>query len=286
MCAPATLCSPDSDKACFACCPPIRPAHYEHIHYRKTMERFLRENRSRFSGRTKGHLKEAGFKKDIVPITGYSCWALGFIDADYKKVGCLLHPAQNGGNDLRYRIDYGDKCRRETCQEEKVFASLEIPARVFWLQLANGLDSFTYSSRTMNPLFKMMGWGKPLLQRIVTEEEDKAFTWETFLQAYPFFKTTLRPKAHAYLVNALVRERGLSIIKTEAFSFQLEIFIPRFLKRLQQEMETGNNQPFVHQLNLDSAFLDFLRLAGHVTRQGKESVLHLKRIVDDELGRF
>jgi hypothetical protein len=88
------------------------------------------------------------------------------------------------------------------------------------------------------------------------------------------------------MVNELVRKKGLSILKTEELSFQLEIFIPRILKRLRQEVRVKGNGPFVHQLALDSAFLDFLRLAGNITRQSRNSAIHLKSIVDYELGRF
>lgn len=33
----------------------------------------------------------------MVRITGFSCWALGYMDNGHKMVGCLLHPGQNGG---------------------------------------------------------------------------------------------------------------------------------------------------------------------------------------------
>ncbi|MCK9274674.1 MAG: hypothetical protein M0P57_06245 [Syntrophales bacterium] len=42
----------------------------------------------------------------------YCCEYLGFIDAGEKKVGCLLHPLQNGGADLRDASFYG----KELCE--------------------------------------------------------------------------------------------------------------------------------------------------------------------------
>jgi molybdopterin-guanine dinucleotide biosynthesis protein A len=43
-CSLADLCAPDGDKTCFACCPPIRPAGYEHVDHRAAVARMLREN--------------------------------------------------------------------------------------------------------------------------------------------------------------------------------------------------------------------------------------------------
>ena len=96
---PATLCVPDAQRSCFACCPPIRPAGYEHIQYRNMVMRMLREN-------TKGFAAGGGGRS---PITGFSCWALGYLDENFRQVGCLLHPAMNNGKDLRYRVGFGEK---------------------------------------------------------------------------------------------------------------------------------------------------------------------------------
>ncbi|MBN1847304.1 MAG: hypothetical protein JW932_01825 [Deltaproteobacteria bacterium] len=268
-----SLCAPDQEKSCFACCPPIRPAGYEHIQYQKTVERFLRENRACFDPSS----------KEIKPITGYHCWALGYIDDEYKRVGCLLHPAQNKGNDLRFRIDYGDKCRRETCEEEKVFASLETSESFFWLQLADGLDSFTYSSRTLNPLFRMLGWGRHLLQNIAAEEAQKAYSWRAFLQSYPFFSTGYKPRSNAYLVNELIHKNGLHILKTGSFCSKFEAISETVSRKIQHQAQGQADDPFVHQLDLDPYFLDFLRLSGKITKLDRDSAVSLKKIVDDEL---
>jgi len=105
------------------------------------VKRVLRENTEAFQTA----------EREAIPITGFSCWALGYIDRSYKRVGCLLHPAQNGGVDLRHRINYGDKCRRELCPEAGVFSELSAETQRFWLGLADDLESFSYSSRRMNP---------------------------------------------------------------------------------------------------------------------------------------
>jgi hypothetical protein len=172
-----TLCFPDHQKSCFACCPPIRQAGYEHIEHRNIIERMLRDNTRLF--------KNPGGK--FVPITGFSCWALGYLDSKYRLIGCMLHPIQNNGIDLRYRTGYGEKCRRETCPEEKVFSLLDEEEQKFWLRLAEGLDSFSYSSRKSNPLFNMLGWGSDLLRIIARKENGKRYTKETFFKSYRFF---------------------------------------------------------------------------------------------------
>jgi len=271
-----SLCFPDHEKTCFACCPPIRPAGYDHIQYREIIKRVLRENME-------------GFRNDdheVIPITGFNCWALGYVDKDYKLVGCMLHPAQNSGIDLRYRIDYGDKCRRETCQEEKVFSDLNIDERRFWLRLTDGLDSFAYSSRKVNPLFNMMGWGTYLLRLIAGKEDNRSHTIDSFSQAYPFFTTKISPKAHVYLINKLVSEEKIDILKSETIRADFEGLATRILEHINHKSHEPSDCPYVHLLDLDQDFLVFLRLSAGIVKISKEDALALKEIVDEDLKRF
>ncbi len=271
-----TLCSPDREKSCFACCPPIRPVHYEHIQYRPILERLLRENRRAFDNS----------KNEITPITGFSCWALGFIDNRYKQVGCLLHPMLNNGKDLRYRVNYGDKCRRERCPEEAVFSSLKISIRYVWVRLTEGLDSFSYSSKRINPLFMMMGWGKYLLQRIAYKENQNIVSWNTFLQRCPFFATALDPRGHAYLITRLIRRKGIHLLRSEGFRSEFEGFSSDLCRRIQAGVNPHSEEPFVHLLDLDPHFLDFLRLSAKISRLHQEYAAYLKRVVDGEVDQF
>jgi len=169
---PATLCAPDEKKSCFACCPPIRPAGYEHLQYPNEVKRVLREN-------TTSLRRE---DKSVSPIRGFSCWGLGYLDDSFKRIGCLLHPSQNDGNDLRYRVDFGDKCARESCVEARIFAHLAPAAKVFWLRLSEGLDSFSYSSRTVNPLFHILVWGDSLLNLVPMAENQRDLHIYSILQ--------------------------------------------------------------------------------------------------------
>lgn len=318
----ATLCSPDWEKSCFACCPPIRPAGYEHIQYKNILIRELRENTRRMS------------KTDLntVPITGFSCWALGYLDERFRRIGCLLHPYQNQGSDLRFRIEYGEKCRRESCPESAIFAELTGDTKRFWLQLADGLDSFAYSSRKENPLFSLMAWGPFLLELIPKVESARHVGKMIFFEEYPFFSAVETPRAHAYPATCIIRESSAHLLKMPAFT---EEFL-RFSRSLSctlrleamktcstvsigcieplrngagasklsvtrsevacdghSEMPTG---PFhgedsdmghaVHRLPVDREFLDFLRLSVKITKIGLEDVLVLKTRTDEELERF
>lgn len=271
-----TLCFPDTKKSCFACCPPIRPAGYEHIQHKNIIKRMLRENTQAYAKRGKG----------IFPITGFSCWALGYLDKRYKLVGCLLHPAQNGGVDVRYRVDYGEKCRRETCPEAKVFLKLGIDERKFWIHLADGLDSFSYSSGKHNQLFKMMGWGAEILRLIALNEDGRTFVKESFFRAYPFFSTKLNPKANVYLLKKQVQLKNIDLLKSESFRGHFEKFSAHLSNRLRQTTKQVPNTPQTHLLGLDPYFLDFLRLSVGLSRISLEEALRLNESVNKAVHEF
>lgn len=269
-----TLCFPDGEKTCFACCPPIRPAGYEHVSFESITKRTLRENTARLD-RT---------RTEISPITGFSCWALGYLDGNCKLVGCLLHPAQNMGVDFRYRIDYWDKCRRETCPEAKTFSRLSMGEKRFWLRLSDGLDSFSYSSRKVNPLFNMLNWGMGLLSRVASEEQDSIHTRKLFFRTYPFFSTTLSPRANAYLINRLVEWDGHRLLKNPLFRIEFERLSGHIslLLRGEKGCQADGGSP-VHFLGLDPEFLDLLRLSGRTLKATREQAVLLKKTVDRHL---
>lgn len=306
-----TLCAPDGDKSCFACCPPIRPAGYDHNQHKNILKREFREN-------------TLAFKKDgtsVKPITGFSCWALGYLDNEYRRIGCLLHPLQNQGTDLRFRVDYGEKCRRESCPESVTFSRLNVDARRFWLHLADGLDSFAYSSRKENPLFTIMAWGKGLLELIPSVEGYHRYEKKVFLREYPFFQPNLAPRPHAYPAERIMTEESVSALKKPEFREEFLRFsrslsnkirrafgdwttggreiaaLPRTLSRaarndrlprtpVSSPEEEFERERAVHRLPLDRDFLDFLRLSVGITRISKEDALRLKAMADEDLERF
>jgi hypothetical protein len=271
-----SLCAPDREKTCFACCPPIRPAGYEHIRYKTIIQRMLRENTFSYNQEDRG----------LRPITGFSCWALGYLDKEYRRIGCLLHPVQNQGIDLRYRVDYGQKCRRESCPESKFFFLLEERAKRFWLNLADGLDSFAYSSRKENLLFHMVGWGTHLLGLIPSAEEYGRYRKEDFLKEYPFFQPREPARVPVYLAKRLIGRENVHLLKKEAFRETFEGLSSRLSSILKQHSEKLYGDTFIHRLPLDRDFLDYLRLFALIDRITLEDAVRLKDLADEELARF
>jgi hypothetical protein len=271
---PPTLCAPDEEKSCFACCPPIRPPGYEHQQYTNEIKRVLREN-------TASLRRE---ERSVMPITGFSCWALGYLEGGFKRIGCLLHPSQNAGEDLRFRVDYGGKCVRESCLEAGIFTSLSPETRNFWLRLSEGLDSFSYSSRTVNPLFRTLGWGSPVLNLVASAQKERDLPADAILETYSFFKTKLSSRANAYLLRALIGSENLDLLKTSRFRERFEEFSHRLSKQLPTQGLGGSSAPYVHSLPME--FLDFLRLSGHVVNAREEEASSLKEFVDQELNEF
>jgi len=273
---PATLCAPDKEKSCFACCPPIRPPGYEHHPYTNEIKRVLREN-------TASLRREA---RSLSPITGFSCWALGYLDGGFRRIGCLLHPSQNNGEDLRYRVDFGDKCARESCVEARLFTSLSTEAKTFWLRLSEGLDSFAYSSMTLNPLFRILGWGRPLLNLVAMGEKERDSNGDPILKTYCFFKTTLSPRANAYLLRSLIDPGNVDLLKNARFRGTFEEWAHRLSEQLPLKARSSSSAPYVHSLPMDADFLDFMRLSGRVLRANEEEAASLKDFVDHELAEF
>ena len=169
-----SLCRPRADLACFRCCPPIRPAGYDHADWRGSLRRLLVENTAAF--------KTGAALADPRSITGFFCWGLGFLDGSGRLIGCLLHPARHGGDDLRRLTGYGEKCRRETCPEAEVFAGRGPAVRKALLDLAATGDSFAFSSPAANPLWRLLSWGEALdpLGRALA---DSAHPWTRHLAA-------------------------------------------------------------------------------------------------------
>ncbi len=101
------LCQPDPGKSCGACC----GLYNWGDHSRKTLQATLVERTSLFlsSGRDpelfqKTYSARPNNPKLVEEI--HNCEFLGFLDEEGKRVGCLLHPSVNRGEELRYHCSF------------------------------------------------------------------------------------------------------------------------------------------------------------------------------------
>ena len=109
------LCQPDDGKSCGACC-----GVYNYLDSsREALTARLRRRTELFHTAVRETDDLAAFSRTIRSAEDqrrrfeviYCCEYAGFLDRDELRVGCLLHPAQNGGADRREISFYG----RELC---------------------------------------------------------------------------------------------------------------------------------------------------------------------------
>ncbi len=267
MSAGATLCRPAGDLACFRCCPPIRPPGYDHLDYRPELIRELAANtEAHKAGRSEGR-----------EITGFSCWGLGFLDDSDRLVGCLLHPAVNGGRDLRGATGYQDKCAREVCPQGVIFDRLEPDLRPALIETARaagaGRDSFAFSSPKTNPLWTLLLWGGPVLSATRPAWSDPTSPLGRYLKTHP------EPRSRAYLLKRLaarIDPMGLDPKRFEAEAAEL-------CRRLTPPASPLANPPFVHRLDLEAELADFIRLGLAAPRLEKDRAAELAARIDEAI---
>ena len=251
-----SLCAPTAGLTCFGCCPPIRPARYDHLDFVGSLKREFLENRRRY-------LEEGPRYR---PIVGYHCWALGFLDSQGRRIGCLLHPYMNNGQDLRFLIDYGNKCRRENCLPARMYARLPLEGQRFWLPLAEGLNAFHFSSHRANPLFHLLLWGPEVLEPLRAQAERIGLTPTEVLHLHPFLlDTTWNPRSRRYLLRKL-----LNLLSSEALnSGHLRDCAQKLWSRVRAlpEIQTiqasgsmSSQNSYTHQLPMEVDYLDFVRV--------------------------
>ncbi len=235
-----TLCRPREDLGCFRCCPPIRPAGYDHLDYKKELTRQFQENtRLIHSGRLVSK-----------PITGFSCWGLGFLDSGRRLVGCLLHPALNRGQDRRFLTGYEVKCAREICPQAKTYAALDSPLQEAALNLAADGDSFVFSSLRANPLWSLLDWGQAVLSLSFPAWTAGRGELKTFLTSHP------SPKARAWLLRGLLTR--MEVVEIDLDRFEAEA--GRLCANLRPPASSPlTDRPFVHRLGLKPGLAEFLR---------------------------
>lgn len=267
---PKSLCAPDADRSCFGCCPPIRPHGYDPLDWVSSLKREFREHRKALSRNV--HSPK--------PIIGFSCWALGYLDAQGRTIGCLLHPARHAGRDLRHLTGYQEKCSREFCLPARQFHRLPPPFQAFWLGLAAGLDSFYYSSPRANPLFHVLLWGSPVLEKMANFALARGHSVTEIVYAYPFLtREGLFPRGHRFLVESVLRhghERKLwNNAQIEAMAQEIHETICAELNRWKSSPH-GFDGLYVHQMGLGEDFADYLRLIHGVHRGNPEELKRIK----------
>jgi len=281
-----SLCAPTPELSCFGCCPPIRPSHYDPLAYASSLRREFSDNRRRF-------LDEGPRYR---PIIGFHCWALGYLDEWGRRVGCLLHPCQNGGEDLRSLIDYGEKCRRESCLSSRMFGLLPREGQQFWLSLVRGLSAFYYSSRRSNPLFHLVLWGPSVLETLRSQCRENESSATELLHRHPFLlDRAWNPKADRFLFRLVLD------LASQQGKFLSESCLTARCRQLRQELfslEEVRSGPggsedllYTHHLPLENDFLDLLRLGLGWRKvspapaiQLHERMIRLARSIDENFG--
>ena len=124
------LCQPDGVKSCAACC-----GIYNYAENRREdlSERFAYRTRL-FARVRQGKLALDDYREAIrrredgkrIYHTIYTCEFVGYLNDEATTVGCMLHPLQNGGRDLRVASFYGrDICEGHFCPSYEKLTSNE-----------------------------------------------------------------------------------------------------------------------------------------------------------------
>ncbi|MBN2332522.1 MAG: hypothetical protein JXO49_04355 [Deltaproteobacteria bacterium] len=273
----SSLCFPDGGKSCFACCPPIRDPEADALNQLDRKKELFRRNRLDLNK----NLNQAG------EIYGDSCWGLGFLDDGEHQVGCLLHPYQNGGTDLRSLTGYQSKCAGTLCLEAVTFSRLNPVQQRFYLTLADNLDSFHYSSRRHNPLMKILPWGTMVLAKIFDQQKGKLGTRENFAACYGFFWQHLDYRLDGWLINEYLKRRSIADLAADHQAYRC------LRQRLLQQYRPENSTPTphatsepVHRLAIPLELSRLLKFGFDLWQGTAAEVSRLQAILLAEIDRF
>lgn len=214
------------------------------------------------------------FVKNVLcekPIVGFSCWALGYLDANGGAIGCLLHPVRHGGEDLRHLTGYKEKCARELCLQAKHFEALSPETRSFWLGVTEGLGSFYYSSPRANPLFHLLLWGPLILENLAVWGTRNGLTVTEILHDYPFLtREDFVPRGYRFLVESVVQHVPEPNVwenhRIEAAALDIHERLRGALRGFHDELRRPP-LVYVHQSGVGVSFADYLLLV-HGLRKG------------------
>lgn len=125
------LCQPDPTKSCAACCgiynyvENTRDALAQRFLFRTGLFSRVRENRMSIGDYREIVRHRENAKRIYATI--YTCEFVGFVDGARRRVGCMLHPLGNDGNDLRALSFYGrDICEGHFCPSYQKLENHEV----------------------------------------------------------------------------------------------------------------------------------------------------------------
>lgn len=129
------LCQPDASKSCGACCGLYNYADST----RESLTRRLRKRTEYFSETVQEPEDIVTFSRMVTMQEEqsklyeviYCCEYLGFLDGEERRVGCLLHPLQRDGVDLREMSFYGKElCDGHLCPSYHYLSRMEKQALI------------------------------------------------------------------------------------------------------------------------------------------------------------
>ncbi|WP_148045613.1 hypothetical protein [Desulfosoma caldarium] len=166
------------------------------------------------------------------------------------------------------------------------FQRLSPSFQAFWLGLASGLNSFYYSSPRANPLFHVLLWGAPVLEKLAKFGLARGYSVTEIVYAYPFLtRKEWVPRGHRFLVESVLRhghERKLwNNPQIEAMAQEIHETVCAELNHWKFGPH-GSDGLYVHQMGLGEAFANYLRLIHGLRRGNPEK---LKRIKEKALQR-
>jgi hypothetical protein len=103
---------------------------------------------------------------------------------------CII-PARNDGKDLRHATGYQEKCSRETCAACRAFAQLTPKAQDILIGMCQGMDSFSYSSFSLNPVMRLLAFGPAVAEdaTLLVSKRDELEDWLWLSEAPPAWVT-------------------------------------------------------------------------------------------------
>lgn len=277
---PVSLCAPVAGVTCFHCCPPIRPADHDTWPAKDTLQPILEQNTRNFEHNL----------SDPQPIDGTHCWALGFLNGDARLAGCLLHPARHKGKDLRPLTGFGEKCARELCLEARVFDNLTPEEQKRCLACAPTDDPFRFSSRSENPLMRLLAFEDSVMRGILEREQNRPLSRNLVLADYAPLFGQLDPTVDGYWLTRIVQKDSWAFLEPEelqrylTFRKELEDTLTRRFGNRGPDDRT--DLPMAHTHDIPLSLSRWLKFGAGLWRASDEEMALVRELIETEFSRF